>query len=186
MAEATSTISEVLQSSREAFDDFSSAIDALSNDEITKANTIGSWSVRDVMAHIGGDELWMAGQLEALRFEQMPSELSCYGVEAPAVGDIELSTQDGRNAWQRERLLRSLSLDDVRRMAREAHARLLAVISAFDDAQLAEPLTIANLKTVGWIRKPKAGEQAWPLWQWLRGVTFQHYREHTEQIRAVR
>jgi len=90
--------------------------------------------------------------------------------------------EDGRNAWQRERL-RGLSLDDVRAMARESHARLLAVISTFEDAQVSDLLAIAELKTVAWIRSPKEGEQAYPLWEWLRGVTYKHYEEHADMIR---
>ena len=146
-------------------------------------NTIGTWSVRDVIAHIGGDEMWMAGQLEALRFEAMPTAASCYGIDLPPPADMDWS-QDGRNAWQRERL-HGLSLDDTRSMAREAHARLLAVVSTFDDKRLNEPLAIAMLGTTGWIRTPKDGEQSYPLWEWLRGVTYKHYAEHAEAIEAI-
>jgi hypothetical protein len=126
----------------------------------------------------------MAGQLEALQAETPPTVDSCYGIDVPVHEGTNLATQDGRNAWQRERL-RNLSLDDVRAMAAEAHARLLAVIGSFTDEQLAQPLTIAELGTVGNIRKPKEGETAWPLWEWLRGVTYHHYADHTNALRAL-
>jgi hypothetical protein len=93
-------------------------------------------------------------------------------------------SQNGRNAWQRQRLS-GLALDDVRAMARESHARLLASISMFRDEQLNDPLAIAELKTVGWVRPPEDGEQAYPLWQWIRGVTYQHYAEHMHAIRSL-
>ncbi len=70
-------------------------------------------------------------------------------------------------------------------MASEAHARLLAAIATLDDAQLADELTIGELGTVGHIRKPRAGEQAWPLWEWLRGVTYHHFADHTTAIRGL-
>jgi hypothetical protein len=41
------------------------------------------------------------------------------------------------------------------------------------------------LGTTGWIRPPQEGEQAFPLWQWLRGVTYQHYTEHTGAITKI-
>ncbi len=87
--------------------------------------------------------------------------------------------------WQRERL-RDLSLDDVHAMAREAHARLMAAIASLEDGQLAEQLTIGQLGTVGLIRKPRAGEQAWALWQWLDGVTYLHYSDHAKSLEACR
>jgi hypothetical protein len=134
---------------------------------------------------VGADQRWMAGQLEALRAGEQPTALSCYGSEEPLPEGMELITQDGRNAWQRERL-RGLSLDEVRKMGAESHARLIAVVEAFSDADLAEELTIANLGTQGWIRQRAEGEQGWPLWQWLRGVTYHHYAEHTRELREIR
>ncbi len=150
---------------------------------LTTPDVIGTWSVRDVIAHVGADELWMAGQIEALRFSTLPTVASCYGIDKPPPADMDWNSQDARNAWQRDRL-RDLSLDDVRAMANEAHARLLAAIASLEDEQLAEELTIGELGTVGHIRKPKAGEQAWPLWQWLGGVTYLHYSDHAKALEA--
>jgi hypothetical protein len=163
---------------------FKQTIASVPEGELTKPGTVGEWSARDVIAHVGADELWMAGQLEALRTEILPNAAMCYGIETPPPDGIDLSTQDGRNAWQRERL-RELSLDDVRAMATEAHARLLAIIATFDDVRLAAPLAIGPLGTVGHIREPQAGEAAWPLWEWLRGVTYKHYDEHAADVRAA-
>ncbi len=174
---------ELLARIRAAYDNYLAAIAAIPEGALTKPDTIGTWSVRDVIAHVGGDELWMAGQLEALRSGTMPTAASCYGIDLPPPPDMDWS-QDGRNAWQRERL-RGLSLADVRAMASEAHARLLAVISTFEDAQMSDRLAIAELKTVAWIRPPKEGEQAYPLWEWLRGVTYKHYEEHADMVQAV-
>jgi hypothetical protein len=175
------TTQELLQRIGATYDELKAAVSAFSDDDTTKPNVIGDWSVRDVVAHIGGDEMWMAGQLEALRSEMLPSALSCYGIDQPPPPNMDWS-QDGRNAWQRERL-KDLSLDDTRAMAREAHRRLLTVIAAFRDQDLMMPLAIAELNTVAWIRPPEQGEQTFPLWQWIRGVTYQHYAEHSHDIR---
>lgn len=180
---AESSVRELLQQIADAYNDFNAATSGLTDDLLTKESTIGDWSVRDIIAHIGGDEMWMAGQLEALRFETMPTAASCYGIDVPPPPDMDWS-QDGRNAWQRERL-GGLSLEDTRGMAKEAHRRLLAVVAAFEDGDLSKPLAITELKTVGWIRPPQEGEEAYPLWQWIRGVTYHHYAEHAGAIHLV-
>ncbi|MEX2158578.1 MAG: ClbS/DfsB family four-helix bundle protein [Dehalococcoidia bacterium] len=181
-AESAPNHAGLLARVRDAYADYTAAIDAVSEDELTTP-AIASWSVRDVMAHVGADEQWLAGQLEA-QAGIPPTALSCYGSEEYATASVDLTTQDARNAWQYERL-RGLTLDEVRDMAATGHARLMAAIESFPDEQLAETLTIAQLETMGHIRKPAAGEQGWPLWEWLRGVTYHHYADHAAAIRAA-
>jgi hypothetical protein len=178
------TIDQFLVQVRGAFAEYEAAIASVPETLLTKAGTIGTWSVRDVMAHVGADQQWMAGQLEALRAGEEPTAMSCYGSDDPLPKGMTLNTQDERNTWQYERL-RGLSLDEVRELASTGHARLIAAIESFRDEQLADVLTIANLGTQGHIRQPVAGEQGWPLWQWLAGVTYGHYGDHVESIRAV-
>jgi len=178
------TVADLLTRVRAAYADFAAAIGRLSDDQLLALNAVGSWSVRDAIAHVGADERWMAGQLEAIHTNELPTALGCYGSDELAAPDIDLSTQDGRNAWQYERL-RGLSLDEVRSLAAEGHARLLAAIERFQDGHLTEEFTIADLGTMGHIRPRKEGEQGWPLWQWLRGVTYHHYDDHATGIREA-
>jgi len=182
-AESVTSHADLLDRVRSAYEDYAAAIEAVPEDKLTTP-AIGSWSVRDVMAHVGADEQWMAGQLEALQAGVPPTALFCYGSEEYAHVEVELNTQDQRNAWQCERL-RGLSLDEVRDMAAAGHARLMAVIESFSDEQLSEELTIVNLNTTGHIRERREGEQGWPLWEWLRGVTYHHYADHAAAIRAA-
>jgi hypothetical protein len=178
------SITELLQRVHDAYADFQATIAPLNERTVTAPNTIGSWSIRDVVAHVGADELWMVGQLEALLRGEQPTAQSSYGDEILPPADIDLSTQDGRNAWQHERLAR-LSLAEVVEMCAVAHARLLAIIESFSDDQLTQQLTVANLGTTGHIRPPKADEHSWPLWALLADVTYKHYAEHAQAIRAV-
>lgn len=182
--ESIETVAELVARVHESYADFKDAIAALPEDTLTTRGVIGEWSVRDVIAHVGADQLWMAGQMEALHFGTLPTVASCYGIDAPPPAGMDWNSQDARNAWQRERL-RDLSLEDVRAMAAEAHARLLAAITLLQDDQLAEPRAIGELGTVGHIRKPCDGETAWPLWEWLRGVTYHHYADHAEALGAL-
>ncbi len=182
--ESVASVAHLIERARDVYADFSAAIAAVPEGTLTTPGSIGEWSVRDVIAHVGADELWMAGQLEAMRFGNLPTVASCYGIDKPPPAGMDWNSQDARNAWQHDRL-RDLSLDDVRAMAREAHERLLAVISTLRDAQLADEIAIGQLGTVGLLRKPKAGEQAWPLEQWIGGVTYRHYADHAEALRAI-
>jgi hypothetical protein len=177
------TISSLLERINAAHDEFFATISAIPDERLLARSTIGSWSARDVMAHVAGDERWMAGQLEALRAGEEPTSQSCYGDDLEPPADMDWS-QDGRNAWQRERF-GGLSLDEVRSMAAESHERLLAAIRSFSDDELWDKLAIANLGTTAHIRPAKDGEQAWPLIEWIGGVTHKHYAEHLNDVRAA-
>jgi hypothetical protein len=70
-------------------------------------------------------------------------------------------------------------------MAADGHARLLAVIESLSDEQLAEELALMELGSTGHVRRRSGGEQGWPLWQWPRGVTCQHFLERAHGVRAL-
>ena len=177
------TISSLLERIAAAYAEFAAAIAAIPDDRLTAPNTIGKWSVRDMVAHVGGDERWMAGQLEALQAGELPTSQSCYGDDLPPP-EGDWSSQDARNAWQHERF-GGLSLDGARSMAKESHGRLIAVVESFSDQQLSDKLAIADLGTTAHIRPAKDGEPGWPLVEWIGGVTHKHYEDHLQDIRSV-
>lgn len=178
------TKGELLRLAGEAYTEYLDAIANVPEDRLLERGAIGDgWSVRDVMAHVAADEMWMAGQLEALASGKEPTAESCYGGEPPPPVEFNMSTQEGRNAWQYERL-RDKSLHDVRVAMPASHARLLAAIAALDDDVYSGALTIVPLGTVSRLIASAAGEQAYPVWQWLCGVTFHHYGDHARDIRG--
>jgi hypothetical protein len=178
------TKDELLRLARDAHGEYEDAIAAVPDDRMLERGAVGEgWSVRDVMAHVGADEMWMAGQLEALAADTEPTAESCYGGEPPPPADFDLSTQDGRNAWQYARL-RDMTLEDVRAMSKAAHARLMAAIQAMSEDVYEGELAIVPLGLVNRLIPSQAGEQAFPVWQWLRGVTFHHYNHHSADIIA--
>jgi len=81
--EPPATTAELHRRIDDAYAEFAAAIAAVPTDRLTTAGTVGEWSARDVIAHVGGDEQWMAGQLEALRSGELPTALSCYGSDEP-------------------------------------------------------------------------------------------------------
>jgi hypothetical protein len=181
-AQEPQTKAELLERIRDAYADYEAAIEEAGEGHLKQPN-LGFWTVRDVIAHVGADEQWMAGQLEALQAGQAPTALSCYGDDVALPKDIDLSSQDGRNAWQHRRLA-GLTPGEVQAMAASAHGRIIAAIDSFGDDQLLMTLTIADLPPMGHIRPPKPGETAWPLWEWIRGVTYFHYADHATSMRA--
>jgi hypothetical protein len=180
------SIAELLQCTRDAYADYEAAITEFGEERFMEPNAFGDWSVRDVIAHVGASQMWIAGQLEALIADVEPTMESCYRENAalPSEG-TDITTQDGRNAWQRERLA-TLSLDEVRELADTGHRRLVVVIESFSDDDLTMPLTIAELGLIGQVRRPKEGETFAPaLWEWLRGETYHHYADHARDIRQA-
>ena len=93
--DAPASVAEFLDRARAAHVGFSAAVAALPEAMLTTRGTIGDWSVRDIMAHVGADELWMAGQIEAMRFGTLPTVASCYGIDKPVPEGINLASQDG-------------------------------------------------------------------------------------------
>jgi uncharacterized damage-inducible protein DinB len=67
------TVQALLDRVRNAYDEYSAAIADIPAGMLSAPDTIGSWSVRDVIAHVGADERWMAGQLEALQSSELPT-----------------------------------------------------------------------------------------------------------------
>ena len=75
---------ELLELAREAYREYSDAIEAIPEDRRLELGAVGDgWNVRDVIAHVGADEMWMSGQLEALIASVEPTAESCYGGEPP-------------------------------------------------------------------------------------------------------
>ena len=93
------TRESVLSLSRDKYAEFTQAIDALSDAQMMEPGADGDWRARDILAHVGADEMWMAAQLEALLAGEEPTALSAFGRDVSLPPDMGTS-QDERNAWQ--------------------------------------------------------------------------------------
>lgn len=167
-----------------SFADFEDAVSAVPAALIETAGAAGGWTTRQVVAHVGADELWLGGQLAAMRRGQPPTSDECYGPNAgtPPLG-LDLTTQDGRNAWQALRLA-GVTVDDARQLLADGHAKLMAELRQLSDADLGRPLTIADNAAVGWIRPAADGEFSATLERWVTGATTHHHGDHAAQVRA--
>jgi hypothetical protein len=117
---------------------------------------VGTWSVKDIIAHVTWGEREMVGVLRA---------------RALVGSDLWNASQDERNAAvYREN--REQSLADVREEAARVHGELVALVEALDDADLNDASRYAQMPA------------EWVPWELFAGNAFDHYPDHIRDIRA--
>lgn len=131
------------------------ALIAEAGDRVNEPGAAGTWTLRDVVAHINAYHRFLLQSLGGTVREiaAMPPEIGF---------DVEK-----RNQWMHD-CDRDLPWDVVAAEAQELHEALLARIGGLTDEQLDEPM-------VDW--------QAWPRWRWIIGLTGGHYEEHLPALR---
>ncbi len=184
MDDALRTKNAILQRNRDAAARVDRAINALSDEQMLAVSPGGGWSPRDIVAHMGGDLRWFAEQLEALRDGREPSTIRAFGTEDLPTGGHDMSTQDGRNAAQHE-LLSTLSLNEVRQRWDDYRARVDELIRELPPDSLEVSHTIAPVGEPGQVRPAESGEQGWPLWRWIAGITWYHFEDHAGDLEAA-
>lgn len=120
----------------------------------------GTWSVRDLVAHLTSYDRWFVNAAEA----QMRGEM-------PPMDGTEWMDWDERNAIHHNRTL-YLSLDEVMDQSSKTYARLIELVEQMDEAFLIEP------------QQPPGVPQPFVVWEQLRGNTYDHYRLHMQDVRS--
>jgi hypothetical protein len=123
------------------------------------AGAAGSWSVRDLIAHLTSYDRWFVNAAEA----QLRGE-------PPPLDGTEWLDWDERNAIHHQRTL-YMSLDDVTEDSRLTYARLLELVAVLSEEFLIEP-------------QQMPGAPPFVVWEQLRGNTYDHYRLHMQDVRA--
>jgi hypothetical protein len=175
---------EILERFRGAYTAFDAALAKASDEQLLVPGASGAWSARDVLTHVAADQRWWAAQLTAAMEGRAPTTAECYANPNPRPSQYDMSTQDGRNAWQYE-LYRDQPLAEVREALVYYRERVIELANALPDAEFARPYAIVDSGVTGWVRPAEAGEQGFPLWQWFRGNTWHHYEDHLEDIEAA-
>ena len=133
-------------------------IEQIPQDKMTIPNSIGTWSIKDIIAHLTYYEVWMANRLhERLRGEvYYPNEW-------------DMMHWDARNALIYERD-KNIPVDDVLRASKEAFQRLIDGVEANSEAFLIEPQQFQGLPM--------------PIlvWDMIRSEVYDHYRQHIPSI----
>ncbi|HWZ18062.1 MAG TPA: ClbS/DfsB family four-helix bundle protein [Ktedonobacteraceae bacterium] len=119
---------------------------------------IPGWSIKDILAHIASWQHRLLRWLDAAMRN-----------EEPAIsGPNNVEEMDALNAQFYDEN-KALPLDEVLTDFRTTHQHIMDIVQAMPEEDLMSPHRFAWSK----------GE---PLWQAIAGDTYEHYREHIEQI----
>ena len=120
----------------------------------------GTWSVRDLVAHLTSYDRWFVNAAEAqLRGEPPPTD------------GTEWMEWDARNAIHHQRTLK-LTLDEVMHDSRKTYDRLVEVVGLLSEDFLIQP------------QQPPGMPQPFVVWEQLRGNNYDHYRLHMVDVRG--
>jgi hypothetical protein len=123
-------------------------------EQMLQPGVVGDWSVKDLVAHIAWSEREMVGLLEAMRL----------------VGsDLWRLSNDERNAIVYEQKHR-LPLDEVLSDERNIYQRLLELVQELSEQALNDPHCFKDMP------------EDWIPWMVLRGNTYKHYLEHSQDL----
>ena len=137
-------------------------IDGLSDEELLAPGVVGGWSVRDVLQHIS---LWEAELVKLL--VHLPQGRKPPGERYS--GEVDIDKLNAKwHAETRDRPLEHV-LTDFQAVRKQTVRRV-------------EALADADLEVV----KPHSWLRGRPVWVWIADETWEHDREHAEQIRAWR
>ncbi len=147
---------DILDKSREEFMD---SIDELSDETLEQPGVVGEWSIKDLMVHLS---LWEAELIKLLwqaRQGQKPTTIHFM----PATDD-EINAR-----WYEETRERPLDrvLDDFEAVRRQTIRR----VGSFSEKDLNDTQRYPWQKGV-------------PLWKWIANDSFEHEKEHLEQIKT--
>ena len=123
---------------------------------LTAPGVTGDWSAKDIVAHITWSENEMVGLLRERSLK----------VASPHWG----LPWDERNRIVYEEN-RARPLDEVMEEANRVHAGLLPLLEGLAEEDLHDPARLGM-------------PPEWVPWEILRGSTYQHYQEHTRDLRG--
>jgi len=141
--------------SRARFDATLARVDAT---ELTTIGLYNTWSVKDLLAHIGWWEQRVTMIITALCAGGAP-------IDAIETGDVDV--QNARTYGQNH----DRALDDVRTSERAAYTALLELVQTLPNADLFDEQRFA------WT-------QGRPLMTWVAWNTWEHYDEHLIELNA--
>jgi uncharacterized damage-inducible protein DinB len=183
MSDQPETKQAIIERFQRAATALDAAIAPLSDERLLGRPADGGWSKRDILAHIAADQRWWAAQLAASLEGRPPTPEECYAVPVAPPAKYDMSTQDGRNAWQHEHH-KAQPLAEIREALLTERARIIELAERLPGTEYAVPYAIVDSGFTGQVRPAREGEQGFPLWQWFRGNTWYHYEDHLEDLES--
>lgn len=158
------------------------ALSHLSYEQLLAPNAVGTWSLRDVLSHIGNH--WFPTQMEAHLEGRDPTPFEAWGTNTPPGPDVDMSTQDGRNAWLHE-VHKDRPLPQVQERYLRYLERMDRLIEALPESEFEVPYSLTPLGWVNRVRPAQDGEQGFPLWRWIQGEYWHHLEDHLPAFEAA-
>jgi len=110
-----------------------SVVSQVPPERMTEPGACGSWSVKDVLAHVAVENDWLALQLERRARGEVPGPEELQRVE-----ELGLADNETRNTYYAQQH-RDLDLASVRDWDRRANERLLVALAELPESRLQEP-----------------------------------------------
>jgi hypothetical protein len=152
---------EELRSARAEWDSLiSEVVEKRIRASLLETGVAGTWSVRDLIAHLTSYDRWFVNAAEA----QLRGE-------PPPLDGTEWMDWDERNAIHHQRTLH-LSLEEVLTDSRRTYERLIVLVEALSEEFLIMPQQLPG------------APRPFVVWEQLQGNTYDHYRLHMQEVRA--
>ena len=152
---------EVLEALEENRRDFLEALEGLDENALTVPGVVGTWSIKDVLYHLTMWESEMVKLLWQASQGQEPSTAQLSGEDPDALN----------STWAIQGANRSLEsvMEDFHAVGKQAIRR----VSELQKEDFEDP------ERFNWL-------DGHPLWTWIAQDSFNHEKEHSEQILAWR
>lgn len=156
---------ELLELERDAYARWEAVLAEVPPERFTEPTMHGGWSVKDTVGHVAYYERWLLHWLEdAVR------------------GRVTAGThRDILNVEQRNAMIYKENKDrtqqEILTDARQVHDRLYQFVAMLPESQLLEPQYFERYIVPFWNRN-------WPLWHCIADDSYEHYDQHTANIRA--
>jgi uncharacterized protein (TIGR03083 family) len=157
---------ELLARIAQAWTVLNQRIAALRPAQVTTPGPYGGWSVKDHLAHLA---TWEGMLVALLRGEPIHT---AFGIDRARYDALE--STDALNAIIAEQH-KDWPLEEALRRREETHARLIALIGALANEDLAQPITLFQ---------PDDPDER-PALRKIIGDTYEHYAEHLPWIEAI-
>ncbi len=177
------TPAAILARTREVWAALDAALTRIPDAELLCTRTAEGWSLKDTLAHLSNP--WLTAEIEAHLDARDPTPFECYGHDIAPGPEVDITSNDARNAWHHS-INQRLTLDQVRARYLDFRARTEAILWRLPESEGDVIFALVPFGHIGRLRPALPGEPlAFPLWQWLRGETWHHYEDHLRAFDAA-
>jgi hypothetical protein len=156
---------ELIQQVNQAYAEMSTILDALLEDQMIEPGVMNGYSIKDLLAHLAAWELLCVNWIRTSLQGEQPVRWAP-GFEVQEDDPLESLNRLNEQIYKdnRDTTLRETLAD-----FRIAHEKCLGAIQLLSDDELNDS------QLFNWLR-------GHPLWQIIAANSYEHYREHLEQI----